>query len=380
MAGRRKRRDAGGDETPSWLLTYGDCVTLMLTFFVLLVSMAKIDESRKLVTLGSIFGSMGFMDRSSEVMARSETRRTVEPGPMDDIKDFEQLKSLPWDETGADLRFESNKVVQILSVPAEALFAPNSAEFSEQGMRILKTTLPVVAAVPHPVLVAGHTSTIRDELGDAYTVEDENRDPDLSWQLSLSRALAVYRFYLENKVNPDKLRLEAFGRFRPRYPETTPADRAKNRRVDLVLDLKNPIEVTRHLQREVEAGEVKQPVQGVDYQGFHFDVPGATATPPAGSPPQPVAAPAAPAPAPQAPPAAPPAATAPAGPVAPPTLTLPPAEPVPAAPTAPAAAAPPAAAPVAPAPAPTAPAAPPAQPSLTLPQAEPVPPAPGGTP
>jgi chemotaxis protein MotB len=313
MAGRRKKRAAApGDEIPSWLLTYGDCVTLMLTFFVLLVSMAKIDESRKLVVLGSVFGSMGFLERSSEVLSRSETRRTVEPGPMDDIRDFEQLKSMPWDETGADLRFESNKVVQILSIPAEALFAPGSAEFSEQGQRILRTALPVIAAVPHPVLVAGHTSTIRDELGSSYTVEDENRDPDLSWQLSLNRALAVYRFFLENKVNPDKLFLEAFGRYRPRYPETTAEDRARNRRVDLVLDLKHPIEVARRLQRDVEESEVKKPVEAIEYQGFRFDVPGAGTAPPAGSTPPPVAQPPAAAP--------------------PPALTLPAAEPVPPAP------------------------------------------------
>jgi chemotaxis protein MotB len=297
MAARRKRKQEQGEDLPSWLLTYGDCVTLMLTFFVLLASMAKIDESRKLVTLGSIFGSMGFLDRSSEVLSRSETRRTVEPGPMDDIQDFEQLKSLPWDEAGADLRFESNKVVQILSVPAEALFAPGSDQPSEQGLRILKAALPVIAAVPHPVLVAGHASSIRDELGSAYTVEDEDRDPDLSWRLSLNRALAVYRFFLENGVNPDKLFLEAFGRYRPRYPETRAGDRARNRRVDLVLDLRHPIEVSRRIQREVEQSEVKRPVEGLDYQGFHFDVPGSQAAPPA--------------------------------PPAPPSLTLPSAEPVP---------------------------------------------------
>lgn len=308
---RRKRRAAGsGEDIPSWLLTYGDCVTLMLTFFVLLVSMAKIDESRKLVVLGSVFGSMGFLERSSEVLSRSESRRTVEPGPMDDIRDFEQLKSMPWDEAGADLRFESNKVVQVLSIPAGALFAPGSAAFSDQGERILRTALPVIAAVPHPVLVAGHTSTVRDELASAYTVEDENRDPDLSWQLSLDRALAVYRFFLENKVNPDKLFLEAFGRYRPRYPETTAGDRARNRRVDLVLDLKNPIEASRRIRQDAEESEVKKPVEAIEYQGFRFEVPGAASAPPtAGSAPPP-----------------------PPAPAAPPSLTLPAAEPVPSAP------------------------------------------------
>jgi Flagellar motor protein len=272
MAGPRKKKPPESEDVPLWVLTYGDCVTLMLTFFVLLVSMAKIDESRKLVVLGSVFGSMGFLDRSTEVLARSDNRRTVEPGPMEGIKDFEPLKNMLWEEAGADLRFESNKVVQVLSIEGDALFAPGSAELTPDGRALLERTLPVIKEVPHPVLVAGHTSTLRDELGAEYRPERESQVPDLSWRLSLNRSLAVYRFLLEGGADPDKLRMEAFGRYRPRFNNNDPEERDKNRRVDLVLDLRNPIEKDLLPGQPLRESEIRKPVEAIEFQGFRFQV------------------------------------------------------------------------------------------------------------
>ncbi len=51
--------------------------------------------------------------------------------------------------------------------------------------------------------------------------------------------MSVYRFLLDRGVPSDRLRMEAFGRFRPRYGDQNAADRRRNRRVDIVLDKRN---------------------------------------------------------------------------------------------------------------------------------------------
>ncbi len=51
--------------------------------------------------------------------------------------------------------------------------------------------------------------------------------PDLSWKLSLNRTLAVYRFLLERGMAPDMLKIEAFGKYRPYYPQNSAENRAK---------------------------------------------------------------------------------------------------------------------------------------------------------
>lgn len=271
MARRRKRPDAEQGGVPSWLLTYGDCVTLMLTFFVLLCAMSKVDESRRLVVLGSVFGTTGFLDKGTDVLATRETRRSVEPGPLEDIQDFEPLKDRLWEPRG-DVRFESNKVVQVLSIGAAALFKPGTAQLSADGQTLLTATLPVLRAVPHPVLVAGHAGPLRDEHPTEYTAAEDEQVPNPSWRISLDRALAVYRFLLDGGVSPDKLSLEGFGNYRPHFSNADPKERAKNRRVDLVLDLRNPVEAV-HLLREAAAGALPpKPVETIEFQGFRFEV------------------------------------------------------------------------------------------------------------
>jgi len=258
----RKKKPPEAEGQPLWLITFSDLMTLMLTFFVLLVSMSVVDERRKLVVLGSIIGTFGFGSQGYDVLSDGSSRRTVQVGPMEIQGDLEPIKPLLWEFAEEDLRFESNRFVQILSIGADVLFTPDSTSISLEGTRILDTVLPVLKRVKHPVLVAGHTSILRDELGEDYRVEDRNLTPDISWKISLSRSLAVYNYLIRNGMNPDMLKMEAFGKFRPRHPNATPEGRKMNRRVDLVLD-------TRSVEISKELNEYQAPKKKDDK--FKFD-------------------------------------------------------------------------------------------------------------
>lgn len=256
------------EEMPPWMITFSDVMTLMLTFFVLLVSMSHIDPRRKLVALGSIIGTFGWEDASYEVFSRKDTRRTVEPGPIDS-GDLESLKALKWENIDEDINFRSNRFVQILSIDASLLFGPDSVTLSEAGQAVLDGYMPVFAQVQYPLLLAGHTSLLRDELGADYQPGDDEENPDLSWKLSLSRALAVYRHLIDRGMRPDMLRVEGFGKYMPFYAQTTAESRARNRRVDIVLDKRN-IDAGERLR--YLTGEGGEAVDTIDVNGFRFDV------------------------------------------------------------------------------------------------------------
>lgn len=266
MARKKKKRQC--EEMPPWMITFSDVMTLMLTFFVLLVSMSQIDPRRKLVALDSIIGTFGWEDASYEVFSRKDTRRTVEPGPIDS-GDLEPLKELKWENIDDDINFRSNRFVQILSIDASLLFGPDSVTLSAAGRDVLDEYMPVLAQVQYPLLLAGHTSQLRDEMGADYQPGDDEQNPDLSWKISLDRALAVYRHLIERGMRPEMLRVEGFGKFKPFYAQTTAESRARNRRVDIVLD-----------KRNLDAGErirtlggVRQPAADtIDVNGFEFDL------------------------------------------------------------------------------------------------------------
>jgi chemotaxis protein MotB len=264
----KKKKKLNCEEIPLWMVTFADCMTLMLTFFILLVSMATIDQRRKLVALGSIIGTFGFNQQSYEAFSKKDTKKTVEPGPIDS-GDLEPLQALKWEDVDKDINFSSSRFVQILSINASLLFGPDGTTLSAEGRATLDRFMPLLSKVEYPLLLAGHTSGMRDELGLNYQPGDDRQNPDLSWKLSLNRTLSIYRYLLANGMSPDMLRVEAFGKYRPHYPPDTAENRARNRRVDIVLD-KRSSRLGDRIVEALPAQPERNDTMSVD--GFEFDV------------------------------------------------------------------------------------------------------------
>lgn len=239
MARRKKQEEESGN--PAWLITFSDLMTLLLTFFVLLVSMSTIDEMRRLEVLTTVTGAFGFGTAYSNPIARTRAKQTIEPGPMemDNTADMEAIKDMLWEDLGKDINFLSNKYVQILSINNDVLFKRGSSTLTPEGTRLLDRMLPVLLRLEYPLLIGGHTSTIRDEKGEDFLLHDQEAQLSPSWMLSFMRCASVYEYLKSKKMPASMLSLEAFGQYRPRYSDKTARDRGANRRVDLVLDKRN---------------------------------------------------------------------------------------------------------------------------------------------
>jgi chemotaxis protein MotB len=236
---RRKKSGGGGDGEPAWLVTFSDLMTLLLTFFVLLLSMAVIDERAKLVVLGSVSRTFGTQQKIFNPLTEDAANRPVEPGPMEAPQDdLTPLRDMLFEDVNKDLDFQENKYVQIFSINDQVLFKPGGTELSASGIDLLDRILPYLQRINYPLLVAGHTAVRRDEEADAYRLSGGNA-PDSTWPLSFHRSLSVYRHLSSRGIAPSRLSLEAFGQYHPRYSNNNPEGRRKNRRVDLVLDKRN---------------------------------------------------------------------------------------------------------------------------------------------
>lgn len=275
MAKRKKKK--GGGDAPAWLITFSDMMTLMLTFFVLLVSMAVIDERRKLVVLNSISGAFGEGLGSFNPKTPRHHTRLIEPGAMDmDTESLEPLKEMLWDDQRGDLNFQENSYVQVFSISDEVLFRPGTAELSEAGVVLINRMLPWLLRVNHPLLLAGHTSGLREEMGEDYRVDMDGRTVrSPAWELSFLRVMSIYRYLTGRGMPPESLMVEAFGSNRPRWTENTPEGRRMNRRVDIVLDRRNKEWIER-MERLREGGTARP--GDFNYRDFRFrlSVPGST--------------------------------------------------------------------------------------------------------
>lgn len=254
----------------SWLITFTDMMTLMLTFFVLLVSMSVVDERRKLVVLGSILGTFGIGQEGFDPRSLRERRLTLEPGPieMENAEDLEPLKDMLWEDLEDDIDFQRNKFVEILSINDEVLFEPGTTQLSQKGKQIVDRMLPALLSIEHPLLLAGHTSIRREEEENYDIIMDETA-LDFSWKLSFHRVMSLYKYLLSRGMDPESLFVEAFGRFKPMDSNDTPEGRKSNRRVDIVLDRRNTNWIStldEYGRDRSENGEV------FIYKDFRFDV------------------------------------------------------------------------------------------------------------
>lgn len=264
----RKEKDSGGSGQPAWLITFSDLMTLLLTFFVLLVSMAVIDERHKLVVLGSVSASFGIGQGNFNPKSIENVPNKNEAGAMMEA-DMTPIKDMLWEELQDDLNFQENRFVQILSINAEVLYQPGKTELSARGKELLSRMVPHLMRIRYPLLVAGHTANRRDEEGKDYQVNFDQTRLDSTWALSLARGQGVYSYLLQSGIPTDRLSQEAFGQYHPRFSERSREGRLLNRRVDIVLDKRNLpeiLELERSRQKPLELRK------GFFFRNFQFDV------------------------------------------------------------------------------------------------------------
>jgi chemotaxis protein MotB len=233
------------------------------------------DVYKRKVAIGSVSGTFGTGAPSLDDLTTKDSRERVDPGPLNVFKDLSPVKDKLWDDPEKDLRFESNRFMQRLSMDADALFAPGSSELTDKGRALLDRLRPVVAESSHPLGLSGHTSEGLEEFGPEYQSKPWIK-VDFSWELSLARVVAVYRYFVESGVEPEKLRLEAFGRYRPRVGAAGGEERKTNRRVEITLDRRIGSwshELAAEEMREQNSGTAGDSYRVKDFL-FRFDLPG----------------------------------------------------------------------------------------------------------
>ncbi len=270
MPRQRKQEEAKAGD--GWMVTFTDLMTLLLTFFVLLISMAVIDERRKLVVMGSVSGTFGAGEAHFNPLADNPLRpQPVEPGAMEGpTGDLAPLKEQMHEEPPGDLNFMENPFVQVLSIGEGALFTPGGHTLSDRGRDLLRRILPTLIYVKNPVLIAGHTAMDRGEGVGALTVNPDSEDD--TWMLSMKRSLEVYRVLSEMGMPNQMLQVEAFGMYRPRYDNSTAQGRSENRRVDLVLDKREGLWI-RQLELERRGAILRERFSSHGNFIFEFELP-----------------------------------------------------------------------------------------------------------
>lgn len=134
---------------------------------------------------------------------------------------------LSLDELGGDVEVVVNERSVSFRVNSEILFDTSQADLSRSGLAVLRRIVTVLAKGNHEVTVEGHT--------DSVPVRRNVRYPS-NWELSSARAGSVVRYLHANGIAKTRLKAVGYADTRPIGDNNTPDGRARNRRVELVIE------------------------------------------------------------------------------------------------------------------------------------------------
>jgi chemotaxis protein MotB len=218
MAKKKQQAAAGA---PAWMTTYGDMITLILCFFVLLFSMSVIREDKITKTMRAFQKQFSVLPKwKSTVQVFIESRRLTQT-------EANVLRQGPPGKSLNVQVIDPGKRMKIV-LGGKSLFREWEHTLTPEGQRLIREKLaPDLRGFENKIAVRGHTASAR------YGAGAQFRD---SWDLSYRRARSVMRFLVDEcGIDEQRFRLVACGDTEPIRSNRLPDAREENRRVEVVM-------------------------------------------------------------------------------------------------------------------------------------------------
>ncbi len=214
------------------MATFADMMTLLLCFFVLLLSFATMDVVKFRDAMGSVQRELGVVSKQDgmfEALATSpiqldENEATAEPGA--DRALLEELQAAISEEgLGNEMTAQMDGRGVIVRISGRVLYPQGSAGLRPESDTILRRISELVQGTEHRVMIEGHT----DDVPIATLRYPSN------WELSTARAISGMQYLVEHGVDAERVGVAGYADQRPLEGNDTPERRAANRRVEFVF-------------------------------------------------------------------------------------------------------------------------------------------------
>lgn len=236
---RRKPQEEEAGGVPEYMATYGDLMTLLLCFFVLLFAFSEIDAKKFQMIMESFQGSAGVM-RGGKTLDDTQfvNNSTIEDDITSNIKEIRNLQALKesFEEHLKENELQNKILVELddrgllIRFDDNVLFDSGRAELkyqSKETLQFMSGLLKQDKFSDKIIRVEGHT--------DADPIKSSRKFPT-NWELSTIRAVNVARFLIEDtNMTPERISVSGYSKYHPVAPNDNPQNKAKNRRVDIVI-------------------------------------------------------------------------------------------------------------------------------------------------
>jgi len=222
---------------PAWVVTFGDLMSLLLCFFVLMLSFSEMDRKKYKVVSGSIAHAFGIQKKTpvfdspkgqkiiakefdQAVIVNKIQEKLVKPIVVEIETNFKEMKDL------IEVDVAGNQVA--IRLMGETTFDLGKAEIRPQMLPLLIKIGALLKRTRGEIIIAGHTDNLPLRGGPYKS----------NLGLSMARAASVADLFLKKaSIKPKRISTMGFGKHRPLASNDTRQGREKNRRVEIILTM-----------------------------------------------------------------------------------------------------------------------------------------------
>lgn len=239
MAKKRKKKHDDGHVDESWLLPYSDLMTLLLALFIVLFATSSVDV-QKLQQFSQAFsqifdGGTSFMESPNSVPmpVTPDEEKDEDAAYLEDQQALGEIQDRVDNYIAVnelEKQFETKLTDEglMVTIRDSILFEPGSAEVKQEYLPIATDISELLSFdPPRQIIVKGHTDN----------VPMNTQEFRSNWELSVMRAVNFLKIILNNKeLDPLLFSAKGYGEYQPIASNDTAEGRAKNRRVEVLIE------------------------------------------------------------------------------------------------------------------------------------------------
>ena len=222
----REEEDDGVDPN-AWMATFSDLLSLLLTFFVLLFAMKSVDKGKLEETLGYFRqGGIGILESGSSMPILPQ-RPFSAIAPLAKVFTPAEIKKLIEEKhVRKPININRESRGMVISISSALLFSPGQASLRPEAEEVLDELAAYLKGADYKIQIEGHTDNIP-----IHSLLYKS-----NWDLSIARSGSVVRYLLNTgELRSERFSIVGYGDRKPIFPNNSLENRAKNRRVELVL-------------------------------------------------------------------------------------------------------------------------------------------------
>jgi len=217
---------------PEWVVTFGDMMSLLLTFFIMLVSMSEIKQEERfqamVESMRRRFGHDASIISLTPGRSRPRTSVLMKLATMGRAKRANIMRG--GDKVRAPIgdnpRVRNIRPGDQASVGGVIYFKEGASDLTDENRRQMQIVVEQIGGKSQKIEVRGHTS--RKPVGDDSPYRD-------NWDLAYARCRKTMEFLVELGINPQRIRLGVAADNEPLYGGLEAEERQRNARVDVLM-------------------------------------------------------------------------------------------------------------------------------------------------